>query len=54
MSFRISTNREYFSDCRQFEGLGVTPDVSIPLTRNELEEGTDTQLELAAKTVLSR
>jgi len=49
MSFRVSTKREYFPDGRQFEGVGVTPDVSIPLTRNELRQGTDIQLELAAE-----
>ncbi len=54
MSFRVSIKREYFPDGRQFEGLGVTPDLSIPLTRNELREGIDTQLELAAKTVLAQ
>ncbi len=53
MSFRVSTKREYFPDGRQFEGVGVTPDVSIPLIRNELREGTDTQLELVAKSVLA-
>ncbi len=52
MSFRVSTKREYFPDGRQFEGIGVTPAVSIPLTRNELRKGTDTQLELAAEMVL--
>lgn len=51
MSFRVSTKREYFPDGRQFEGVGVTPDVSIRLTRNELKTGSDAQLELAAKTV---
>jgi carboxyl-terminal processing protease len=51
MSFRVSTKREYFPDGRQFEGVGVTPDVSIPLTRNELKKGTDAQLELAAKMI---
>ncbi len=54
MSFRVSTKREYFPDGRQFEGLGVTPDVSIPLTRNELRQGTDAQLELAAEMLLTR
>ncbi|WP_411906796.1 S41 family peptidase [Rhizobium mayense] len=49
MSFRVSTKREYFADGRQFEGVGVTPDVSIPLTRNELRQGTHIQLELAAE-----
>ncbi|TWB53080.1 carboxyl-terminal processing protease [Rhizobium sp. ERR 922] len=54
MSFRVSTKREYFPDGRQFEGVGITPDVSIPLTRNELRKGTDSQLELAAKAVLAQ
>ncbi|WP_368517880.1 S41 family peptidase [Rhizobium sp.] len=54
MSFSVSTKREYFPDGRQFEGIGVMPDVSIPLMRNELRNSTDTQLELAAETVLSQ
>jgi carboxyl-terminal processing protease len=53
MSFRVSTKREYFPDGRQFEGVGVTPDISIPLTREELRSGVDAQLELAVKTVLA-
>jgi len=53
MSFRISTKREYFPDGRQFEGLGVKPDKSIPLTRDELRSRVDTQLELAVKIVLA-
>ncbi|MBN8950492.1 MULTISPECIES: S41 family peptidase [unclassified Rhizobium] len=53
MSFRVSTKREYFPDGRQFEGVGVEPDVSIPLTRDELRNGIDIQLELAAKAVLA-
>lgn len=53
MSFRVSSKREYFPDGRQLEGVGVTPDKSIPLTRHELRSGADTQLELAAKTVLA-
>ncbi|MGM4986521.1 S41 family peptidase [Rhizobium sp. 11_C7_N12_5] len=54
MSFRVSSKREYFPDGRQFEGMGVTPDKSIPLTREELRSGADTQLELAAKAVLAQ
>ncbi len=53
MSFRISTKREYFPDGRQFEGVGVKPNKSIPLTPDELRSGVDTQLELAVKTVLA-
>jgi len=54
MSFRVSSKHEYFPDGRQFEGMGVTPDKSIPLTREELRSGADTQLELAAKAVLAQ
>ncbi|AGB72714.1 MULTISPECIES: S41 family peptidase [Rhizobium] len=53
MSFRVSTKREYFPDGRQFEGVGVRPDKSIPLTRDELRSGIDTQLEVAAKAILA-
>ena len=54
MSFRVSSKHEYFPDGRQFEGMGVTPDKSIPLTREELRSGAETQLELAAKAVLAQ
>ncbi|MEZ2218720.1 S41 family peptidase [Rhizobium sp. RCC_161_2] len=53
MSFRVSTKREYFPDGRQFEGVGVTPDKLIAVTREELRSGTDTQLELASKALLA-
>jgi carboxyl-terminal processing protease len=53
MSFRVSTKREYFPDGRQFEGVGIQPDKFIPVTREELRSGADTQLELAARAVLA-
>ncbi|MBB3455031.1 carboxyl-terminal processing protease [Rhizobium sp. BK313] len=53
MSFRVSTKREYFPDGGQFEGVGIQPDKSIPISREELRSGIDTQLELAAKAVLT-
>ena len=53
MSFRVSTKREYFPDGRQFEGVGIQPDQPIPLAREDLRRGVDSQLELAAQTVLS-
>ncbi|OCJ08560.1 peptidase S41 [Rhizobium sp. AC27/96] len=54
MSFRVSTKREYFPDGRQFEGVGITPDRPIPVTREELSSGIDSQLELAASLVLAQ
>ncbi|TIX87242.1 S41 family peptidase [Rhizobium sp. P44RR-XXIV] len=54
MSFRVSTKREYFPDGRQFEGVGITPDRLIPVTREELTSGTDSQLEVAASLVLAQ
>ena len=48
MSFRVSTKREYFPDGGQSEGDGIQPDKSIPISREELRSGIDTQLELAA------
>ncbi|WP_321378796.1 S41 family peptidase [Rhizobium sp.] len=52
MSFRVSTKREYFANGTPFEGVGVTPDRVIPLTREELRSGVDAQLEEAAKIAL--
>ncbi len=51
MSFRVSSKREYFPDGRQFEGVGIEPDVTIPVTRDELRNGVDTQLERAVHAV---
>ena len=53
MSFRVSTKREYFPDGHQFEGVGVTPDVTIQRTIAELKHGTDDQLEQAVATLLA-
>jgi len=41
MSFRISTKREYFPDGAAFEGIGVKPDVEVPLTLDDLKGGRD-------------
>jgi carboxyl-terminal processing protease len=49
MSFRVLSKREYFPDGGQFEGIGVRPDRTIPLTIDELRRGSDRQLEAAAK-----
>lgn len=54
MSFWVSTKREYFADGRPFEGVGVTPDRIIPLSRDELKNGIDMQLEEAARILLTR
>ncbi len=49
MSFRVSTKRETKADGQAFEGVGVTPDMPIPLTRSELREGVDHQLDQAIR-----
>jgi len=47
MAFRVSTRREYFPDGSPFEGIGVRPDVDIPLTRAMLVDKEDAVLERA-------
>ncbi len=47
MAFRVSTRREYYPDGSPFEGIGVRPDVDIPLTRAMLMDKEDAVLERA-------
>lgn len=54
MSFRVSTKREYLPDGHQFEGVGIVPDVAIPLTRAELRRRDDDQLDRAVLAWLKR
>ncbi|WP_337269142.1 S41 family peptidase [Oryzifoliimicrobium ureilyticus] len=54
MSFRVSTKREYFPDGRPFEGVGIRPDLLVPLTIGQLKSGVDMQLATAAAAALSQ
>ena len=47
MSLRVSTKRESFADGSPFEGVGVRPDIPIPLTRADLAAAGDPVLERA-------
>jgi carboxyl-terminal processing protease len=47
ISFRISSKRIYFPDGSQFEGVGVEPDIEIPLSIKDLRANKDTALEKA-------
>lgn len=47
ISFRVSTRREYFPGLLPFEGVGVQPDIAIPLTAAALRAGTDDVLQRA-------
>lgn len=44
MNLIVSTRREYFPDFTPFEGMGVKPDVEIPVTPEMLKGGQDTVL----------
>jgi carboxyl-terminal processing protease len=44
ISFRVSTKRTYFPDGSQFEGVGVVPDLEIPLSIEDLRTNRDTAL----------
>ena len=41
MSLRVSTRREYLPGLLPFEGVGVPPDIAIPLTAAALRAGRD-------------
>jgi carboxyl-terminal processing protease len=47
MSFRVSTKRVFFPDGSQFEGVGVTPDVSLQPSPADMRAGTDVVLNKA-------
>ncbi len=54
MTLRVSTKRESFADGSRFEGVGVTPDIAIPLTRTDLTTQGDLYLERAIQAARSR
>ena len=56
MRLRVSTKRESFADGRRFEGVGVQPDIPIPLTRADVTAGAageDPVLERAIRQALA-
>jgi carboxyl-terminal processing protease len=53
MSLHVSTKRESFPDGARFEGVGVQPDIAIPLTRADVSASSDTVLERAVHAALS-
>ena len=52
MSLHVSTKRESFADGAPFEGVGVRPDIPIPLTRADLAATGDPVLERAVRAAL--
>ena len=53
MSLRVSTKRESLPDGARFEGVGVQPDIAIPLTRADVSASSDTVLERAVHAALA-
>jgi carboxyl-terminal processing protease len=53
MALVVSTKREYFPDGAPFEGVGVAPDVPALLTRAQIVDGRDRQMEAAVAAVLA-
>ena len=45
MSFSIGAMRVYFPGGGDFEGVGIQPDISVPLNRDDIYAGRDTVLE---------
>lgn len=54
MAFQVSTKREFLPDGAPFEGVGVTPDLWVPLTRDDLRSPADQQLDKAAQLLLAQ
>ncbi|HEV7893312.1 MAG TPA: S41 family peptidase [Pyrinomonadaceae bacterium] len=50
----VSSVREFFPDGSEFEGVGIRPDVEIPLTAEELKTGTDRALARALELAEAR
>ena len=46
-SFRVSAKRDSFPDGSPFEGVGIVPDIEIPVTLAALKSGKDPILEKA-------
>lgn len=44
MSFRIGAKRLYFPDGSAFEGIGITPDIEVPLMLQDVKDGRDAAL----------
>ncbi|MGC2475925.1 MAG: S41 family peptidase [Candidatus Sulfotelmatobacter sp.] len=44
MSFHLGAKREYFPDGSAFEGIGIKPDIEVPLTLQDLKTGRDAAL----------
>jgi carboxyl-terminal processing protease len=44
MILYVSSVREFFPDGSEFEGVGIRPDVEVPLTAEEIKSGTDSAL----------
>jgi len=47
MMLFVSSVREFFPDGSEFEGVGIRPDIEVPLTAEELKAGTDRALSRA-------
>jgi carboxyl-terminal processing protease len=52
MSFHVSTKRESFPDGKQFEGVGIKPDVELEPSIDDLRNGKDPVLEKALEIAL--
>jgi carboxyl-terminal processing protease len=44
MILLVSSVREYFPDGAEFEGVGIRPDIEVPLTAEEIKSGADSAL----------
>jgi carboxyl-terminal processing protease len=47
MVFQLSTKREFMPDGAPFEGVGIAPDIQVPLHREDLVSGHDPALDKA-------
>lgn len=52
MRFQVSTKRDCFPDGSPFEGVGIIPDIDLPMTITDLRSDTDQMLEKALSLTL--
>ncbi len=53
MSFRISAKRMYFPDGSRFEGVGIAPNIEVPITLDSVLSEADEILDQAIETALA-
>lgn len=53
MRIAVGTKRVYLPDGSRFEGVGIEPDITVPLTQDDLHRGRDRAMEIAGRTAVA-